>query len=352
DKEVKAIVVQSLGKAAGATLLEIAQSGDTPALSEAFQTTERILDGLSGDDQKVFTQALNNTASDSNNSLLVEYMVKEGYRDMEFDTTNMPQYDSDKGGFVPQGTLGVSGTSSESEWSVSGSGLSVANPSEYSGLGNESNYDFIQVTSIAQLTAGPQVPGAISPAIYAVVAGYISEYGLDSTVDGMVSGLRNSSSEIQALFVEAERAGIRFDGDALVYALESLGVEFMRDMELAGLNLSDYAAVLMFQNSITSFIQLLYKDLKDVGSLRETASDWDNLVGFNSPGAIIKEILERLNPKKTDQKANMKIAFPRRVSLKIFIILFLSMAIFSMVLGRSIARYYLDLATAKDPGYF
>jgi len=124
-------------------------------------------------------------------------------------------------------------------------------------------------------------------------------------------------------------------------------------LELSGLSLTDYASTLMFQNSIANFIQLLYNDLRGVGSLKNIVVNGQDYIDFASPQAIIKEILKRLKPdKKTEQRAKLKLVFPDRVPFKAFVIIFLSMVVFAIVLGRSIAKYCLDTAAEKESGYF
>jgi len=157
---------------------------------------------------------------------------------------------------------------------------------------------------------------------------------------------------MQAFITQTGREEVKVDKGTLVRALESIGGNI--DISLAGLNLSDYAATLMFQNSLTNFIQLLYNDLRGVGSLKNVDVNGKDFMEFASPQAIIKEILKQLkrNKKTTDQRAKLKLAFPERVPLKAFMIIFLSMVIFAIVLGRSVAKYYLDTAIEKKSGCF
>ncbi|MDP8216178.1 MAG: hypothetical protein P9L98_02505, partial [Candidatus Kaelpia imicola] len=107
------------------------------------------------------------------------------------------------------------------------------------------------------------------------------------------------------------------------------------------LNFFNVYSTLNIQNSISNFINFLLGDIKESTRLVDTELDVNNKITFDSPGAIIKDILEKLNPKKTEETAKLRLAMPKKIRLSHFVMLFFSLLIFSCSLGYSAGMYHI-----------
>jgi hypothetical protein len=199
---------------------------------------------------------------------------------------------------------------------------------------------------------GRAVPPGVGGAYYPVYFGHLG-FTQGSNLYNSVEGLPDKSAELGLLlaprvqdrdFAELMRCAVGI-GKELYFAYSVEG-----DL-LGGLSLSGYYSNLLFFNSVTQFIMSWYKDLSRLGALREISFNWENFMDFVSPQAIIKEILKKLQPRKTKQRARLKLVFPSRISLTQFLVIFFSMAVFAITFGYAMGRYYLALIN-KNYTYF
>ncbi|MDP8253149.1 MAG: hypothetical protein P9X27_01980, partial [Candidatus Kaelpia aquatica] len=156
-----------------------------------------------------------------------------------------------------------------------------------------------------------------------------------------------SQNQELALLVEAGQVPIEFVG-VIKGNTENYDIPDSHYALFGNLNFFDVYSTLNIQNSISNFINFLLGDVKESTRLINTELDVDNKITFDSPGAIIKDILEKLNPKKTEEAAKLRLAMPKKIRLSHFIMLFFSLLIFSCSLGYAAGMYHIKFSKVQE----
>jgi len=168
----------------------------------------------------------------------------------------------------------------------------------------------------------------------------------DEAVETIFDNIEVGEIAVNDVILLINTPDLKQDVSAVLLAVENYVSENdMPDTSYAlfgNLNFFDIYSTLNIQNSISNFINFLLGDVRESTRLVDTKLDVDNnKITFDSPGAIIKDILEKFNPKKTEEIAKLRLAMPKKIKLSHFVMLFSSLLVFSCSLGYSAGIYHI-----------